>query len=320
MASIINSKALLELNEKLLAKERTSTIYDCSLDNDFFTQKNLFNKKKTMRKMLAEGKYLSSLLLVSCVKIYLFLLCFWSGDYMRFQSENYEAGDAVYVLFLVAVCGPSVGILLSYCMAVSVKNKTKLYSFLLLFFLISLILSIFIQFNITKNQYFFLLIFSSGFLNVSNLPTLTEIHYRPTYHILKKEDYIFSVLTQNSLFISMNFFIGVGKSYNDKLSALKIIVNLTYFSIIFLSLALYKDWNSARKENRLKKVIKKDIKHDIKESKISIEQLRTTVTSNVQIEELKDLDTFENRISIDDSKFTEENNSENEYSLSDIIK
>ena len=90
------------------------------------------------------------------------------------------------------------------------------------------------------------------------------------------------------------------------------ILNCSWILLGFLLFTIIFDFNTAekKKQNRESDDNKK------------IKNFRTTVTSDIQGEEMKDIETRESVISVDDND--EENNinisKENEYSLDDYIK
>ena len=103
---------------------------------------------------------------------------------------------------------------------------------------------------------------------------------------------------------------------NDIMNGIGMILNFSWVLLGVLGFSLIFEFNTASK-----KIKKKEINEDKK-----IKNFRTTITSDIQGEELQDIEKRESIISVDDNDNDNDDdnlnnkNKENEYSLDDYIK
>ena len=89
------------------------------------------------------------------------------------------------------------------------------------------------------------------------------------------------------------------------------IVNMSWILLGVLGFSLLFDFNTAEKKPK---------KRESNEGNKKIKNYRMTITSEIQGEELKDIDLKENIISVDDNDEENNINKEKGYSLDDYIK
>ena len=175
------------------------------------------------------------------------------------------------------------------------------------------VLSIFIQ---TKNlrDYFiiFLLIYIANIFYL--LIGIIILHLKYTQFTFKKEDFIFTVLSKNLLGDIVGNIIYIYFINNDStMNGMGMIINFSWILLgVFGSMLLF-EFNTAENNGNIK---------EINEDK-KIKNYRTTITSDIQGEELKEIEQRESIISVDDNE--DDNNinnfnNENEYNLDDYVK
>jgi hypothetical protein len=139
------------------------------------------------------------------------------------------------------------------------------------------------------------------------------LHLKHTQFTFKKEDFVMVIIGKN-LFgeISGNLIYIYLIKNNDLMNGIGMILNFSWVLLGVLGFSLLFDFNTATK-----KVKKREANEDKK-----IKNFRTTITSDIQGEELKDIEKRESIISVDDNDDDNLNNKnkENEYSLDDYIK
>ena len=134
-----------------------------------------------------------------------------------------------------------------------------------------------------------------------------------TQFTFKKEDFILIIISKNigGEIIGNLIYIFFLKN-NDTMTGMGMIFNCSWILLGFLLFTIVFDFNTAEK-----KIPKRESNDNIK-----LKNYRTTITSDIQGEEMKDIETRESIISVDDND--DDNNininKENEYSLDDYIK
>ena len=135
------------------------------------------------------------------------------------------------------------------------------------------------------------------------------IHLKSTQYTFKKEDFVLMVITKNifgELFGSYIYgFLNDSNSF--AMSGMGLVLNFSWGLLGVFGFTLYLEFNTVEKKINTNKIsIKK-----------KIEKYRTTVTSDIQGEEMKEIDQRESIISVDDND--DNNNKEHEYNLDDYI-
>ena len=139
-------------------------------------------------------------------------------------------------------------------------------------------------------------------------PEMIIFHLKNTQYTFKKEDFVLLVFTKN-------IFGELAGSYIYDMGGMSMVLNFSWVLSLALCFILYFEFTTVEKKiNTNKKV------NDNKNKKI--EKYRTTVTSDIQGEELQEIDNRESIISVDDTDDNNDKNAnkEHEYNLDDYIK
>ena len=139
------------------------------------------------------------------------------------------------------------------------------------------------------------------------------IHLKYTQYIFKKEDFILLIITKNVFgeFFGSVIYGWLNNNNSYAMNAMGMVLNFSWGLLGAFGFTLYLEFNTIEKKLNSNKVENK-----------KIEKFRTTVTSDIQGEELREIDNRDSIISVDD---TEDNtninkNKENQYNLDDYIK
>ena len=140
------------------------------------------------------------------------------------------------------------------------------------------------------------------------------LHLKYTQFTFKKEDFILLVISKNLFgeFFGSCMYGWLNDKNSYAMSGMGLVLNFSWGLLGTLSLLLYFEFISVEKKIKTKNVT---------ENK-KIEHFRTTVTSDIQGEEMKEIDNRESIISVDDADDNNDknNNNEHEYNLDDYIK
>ena len=174
------------------------------------------------------------------------------------------------------------------------------------------IISIFIQVKSLHEYYNILFLFYTTILFYI-FPGMILIHLKSTQYTFKKEDFVLLIITKNLFgeFFGSAIYGYLNDSNSFAMSAMGMVLNFSWGLLGVFGFTLYLEFNTVEK-----KVVKN--KMSIKNK---IENYRTTVTSDIQGEEMKEIDQRESIISVDDNDDNNiNNNKEHEYNLDDYIK
>jgi hypothetical protein len=138
------------------------------------------------------------------------------------------------------------------------------------------------------------------------------IHLKSTQYTFKKEDFVLMVITKNifgELFGSYIYGY-LNDSNSFAMSGMGLVLNFSWGLLGVFGFTLYLEFNTVEKKINTNKISVKK----------KIEKYRTTVTSDIQGEEMKEIDQRESIISVDDNDENNiNNNKEHEYNLDDYI-
>jgi hypothetical protein len=139
------------------------------------------------------------------------------------------------------------------------------------------------------------------------------IHLKSTQYTFKKEDFILLIITKNLFgeFFGSSIYGYLNDRNSFAMSAMGMVLNFSWGLLGVFGFTLYLEFNTVEKKVITKKMSIKN----------KIENYRTTVTSDIQGEEMKEIDQRESIISVDDNDDNNiRNNKEHEYNLDDYIK
>ena len=312
--SIFNMDTLKQIQNKIEKLENKHNLYDLSLEEKLKqTSVSEFNYYIELKTMINNKIYLFSLISLSILFLIYQTILFWSNNFIINFLSIKEPDKILYNYICICLFGPSLGIALNRAVQFTLINQKKGYNLIsMLICSFSLcIVSIFLQ---TKSLSEFILIFL--IIHISFifylLPGVIVLHLKYTQFTFKKEDFVIIILAKNFLgeIIGNLIYIYFIKN-DDTMSGMGMIFNCSWILLGILGFTLLFDFNTAEK-----KEIKREINNDKK-----LKNYRTTITSDIQGEELQDIEKRESIISVDDNDENYvNNNKENEYRLDDYIK
>ena len=293
--SLLNINTLLEIKKKIEQQENKYNLYDLSLEE----------KLKT---------YLFSIISLGIFSLIYTTISFWFYNFLITQLLINEPNKMLLSYSIISFFGPLLGIVINRAVEATTNVKKKEVNlFTMLINCIALcIISIFIQVKSLYEYYNILFLFYITILFYI-FPGMILIHLKSTQYTFKKEDFILLIITKN---LFGEFFGSAIYGYlNDRnsfaMSAMGMVLNFSWGLLGVFGFTLYLEFNTVEKKVITKKMSIKN----------KIENYRTTVTSDIQGEEMKEIDQRESIISVDDNDDNNiSNNKEHEYNLDDYIK
>ena len=316
--SLFNMNTLKEIKQKMEILENKYIIYNLSLEEKLKTiSVSEFNYFAELKSMLYSKKYFFSIISLSILSLIYSTILFWFNNYIINYLLIKKPGKILLNYSTISLFGPLLGIFINRIVELSnniSKKETKLLT--LLINGISLcIISLFIQGKSLVEYSNVLFLFYITILFYL-FPDMLIIHLKATQYTFKKEDFIILIIGKNlfgELFGSMIYgWLNDNNSY--AINAMGLVLNFSWGLLGVFAFCLYLEFNTVEK--------KIDKGKKIENKKEKIEKFRTTVTSDIQGEELKDIDNRESIISVDD---TDDNtnmnkNKEHVYTLDDYIQ
>lgn len=313
--SIFNVDTLKQIQNKLEKIENKYNLYNLSLEEKLKkTSVSEFDYYSELKSMVLHKIYLFSLISLSIIFLIYYTILFWSNNFIINHLSIKESKKIFINYICISLFGPSLGIALNRAVQLTLTNHKK-GSNLLSMFVASFslcIASILIQ---TKPLFeyiiFFIIIYICYIFYL--LPGVIVLHLKYTQFIFKKEDFIIIIIAKNILgeIVGSLIYIYFLKN-DDTMNGMGMIINFSWILLGILGFTLLLEFNTA--EIKIQK-----IEND---NEIKLKNYRTTITSEIQGEELKDIDKRESIISVDESD--DENiislNKENEYSLDNYLK
>ena len=313
--SIINLDTLNQIKDKIEKMENKYNLYDLSLEEKLKQiSVSEFNYYSELKSMIFNKLYLFTLMSLSILFLIYYTILFWSNNFII----NYLSVKEPKKIFINYICicffGPSLGIAVNRAVNFTLSNYKREYNLLTILIcnFVLCVYSILIQ---TKTLSEFIIIFFIIYICfIFNLiPSVLVLHLKHTQFTFKKEDFVMIIIGKNLFgeILGNLIYIYLIKN-NDIMNGIGMILNFSWVLLGVLGFSLLFDFNTATK-----KVKKREANDDKK-----IKNFRTTITSDIQGEELKDIEKRESIISVDDNDDDNLNNKnkENEYSLDDYIK
>ena len=313
--SLFNINTLMEIKKKIEQQENKYNLYDLSLEEKLKTMSvNEFNFFLELKNMFTDKKYLFSIISLGIFSLIYTTISFWFYNFLITQLLINEPNKMLLSYSIISFFGPLLGIVINRAVEATTNVRKKEVNILtMLINCIALcIISIFIQVKSLHEYYNILFLFYITILFYI-FPGMILIHLKSTQYTFKKEDFVMLIITKN---LFGEFFGSAIYGYlNDRnsfaMSAMGMVLNFSWGLLGVFGFTLYLEFNTVEK-----KVIKN--KMSIKDK---IENYRTTVTSDIQGEEMKEIDQRESIISVDDNEDNNVNsNKEHEYNLDDYIK
>jgi len=313
--SILNIDALNKIKNKLEKLENKYNLYDLSLEEKLKQiSVSEFDYFSELKLMLSNRIYLFSLISLSLLFLIYYTILFWSNDFIINYLEIKQPNSKLINYISISFFAPSLGIALNRAILFTVIKYKKGYNLLsLLIASFSLcVVTILIQ---TESLFefilFFFIIYTSYIFYL--LPSVIMLHLKYTQFTFKKEDFIFIILSKNLCGeIIGNLIYIFFSNDNDTMSGMGMIINMSWILLGVLGFTLLFEFNTAEKKHK---------KRESDDGDKKIKNFRMTITSEIQGEELKDIDLKENIISVDDNDDVENNiNKEKGFSLDDYIK
>ena len=313
--SLFNMNTLKEIKKKMEILENKYIIYDLSLEEKLKTiSVSEFNYYLELKNMIITKKYLFSIVSLGLFSLIYTTILFWFNNYIVNYLLLKEPNKMLLNYSTISFFGPTIGICINRLVEVT-KNISKKEAKLLTLLINSIalcIISIFIQEkNLVEYSNIFFLFYITILFYL--FPDMLIIHLKCTQYTFKKEDFILLIMAKNifgELFGSVIYgWLNDNNSY--AMNAMGLVLNFSWGLMGVLAFTLYLEFNT----------VEKKINTDIKKENKKIENYRTTVTSDIQGEELKEIDNRESIISVDDNDDNNDtnNNKEYEYNLDDYI-
>ena len=315
--SILNLDTLNKIKNKLEKLENKYNLYDLSLEEKLKKiSVSEFDYFSELKSMISNRIYLFSLISLSLLFLIYYTILFWSNDFIINYLQIKEPNSKLINYISISFFAPSLGIALNRAVQFTVIKYKKGYNLLsMLIGSFSLcVVTILIQ---TEALFEFILFFFIIYISYIFylLPSVIMLHLKYTQFTFKKEDFIFIILSKNLCGeIIGNLIYIFFSNDNDTMSGMGMIINMSWILLGVLGFTLVFEFNTAEKKP------KKRESNDDGDRKIK--NYRMTITSELQGEELKDIDLKENIINVDDNDNDDENNINKEkgYSLDDYIK
>ena len=264
--------------------------------------------------MITHKIYLFSLISLSILFLIYYTILFWSNNFIINYLTIKEKNSILINYLSICLFGPSLGIALNRAVLFTIikyKKGYNLISMLIAAFLLC-VLSILIQSQFLFDYILFFFIIYIIYIFYL-IPSVIILHLKYTQFTFKKEDFVIVNIAKNLCgeVVGNLIYIYFLKN-NDTLSGMGMIVNLSWILLGVLGFTLLFEFNTAEK----------NIKKRESDSNKKIKNYRMTITSELQGEEMKDIETRESIISVDDNDNENSNNinKENEFSLEDYIK
>lgn len=312
--SILNLDTLNKIKNKLEKLENKYNLYDLSLEEKLKQiSVSEFDYFSELKMMISNRIYSFSLISLSILFLIYYTILFWYNDFIINYLEIKEQNSKLINYISISFFGPCLGIALNRAVQFTVIKYKKGYNLLsMLIASFSLcVLSILIQ---TQALFEFILFFFIIYISYIFylLPSVIVLHLKYTQFTFKKEDFVFIILSKNLCGELIGNLIYIFFSNdNDTLGGMGMIVNMSWILLGVLGFSLLFDFNTAEKKPK---------KRESNEGNKKIKNYRMTITSEIQGEELKDIDLKENIISVDDNDEENNINKEKGYSLDDYIK
>jgi len=317
--SIINLDTLNQIKNKIEKMENKYNLYDLSLEEKLKQiSVSEFNYYSELKTMIFNKLYLFTLMSLSILFLIYYTLLFWSNNFI-INYLSIKEPKKVFINYLcICLFGPSLGIAVNRAINFTLSNYKREYNLLTILVcnFTLCIYSILIQ---SKSLIEFIIMFFIIFICLifNLIPNVLVIHLKHTQFTFKKEDFVMIILAKNLFgeIVGNLIYIYLIKN-NDIMNGIGMILNFSWVLLGVLGFTLIFEFNTASK-----KVKKKEINEDKK-----IKNFRTTITSDIQGEELQDIEKRESIISVDDNDNDNDDenlnnkNKENEYSLDDYIK
>ena len=315
--SILNLDTLNKIKNKLEKLENKYNLYDLSLEEKLKQiSVSEFDYFSELKSMISNRIYLFSLISLSLLFLIYYTILFWSNDFIINYLQIKEPNSKLINYISISFFAPTLGIALNRAVQFTVIKYKKGYNLLsMLIGSFSLcVVTILIQ---TEALFEFILFFFIIYISYIFylLPSVIMLHLKYTQFTFKKEDFIFIILSKNLCGeIIGNLIYIFFSNDNDTMSGMGMIINMSWILLGVLGFTLVFEFNTAEKKP------KKRESNDDGDRKIK--NYRMTITSELQGEELKDIDLKENIINVDDNDNDDENNINKEkgYSLDDYIK
>ena len=313
--SILNLDTLNKIKNKLEKLENKYNLYDLSLEEKLKQiSVSEFDYFSELKKMISSKIYSFSLISLSILFLIYYTILFWYNDFIIINYLEIKEPNSKLINYIsISFFGPCLGIALNRAVQFTVIKYKKGYNLLsMLIASFSLcVLSILIQ---TQALFEFILFFFIIYISYIFylLPSVIVLHLKYTQFTFKKEDFVFIILSKNLCGELIGNLIYIFFSNdNDTLGGMGMIVNMSWILLGVLGFSLLFDFNTAEKKPK---------KRESNEGNKKIKNYRMTITSEIQGEELKDIDLKENIISVDDNDEENNINKEKGYSLDDYIK
>ena len=313
--SLFNLNTLMEIKKKIEQQENKYNLYDLSLEEKLKTMSvSEFNYFFELKNMISDKKYLFSMISLGIFSLIYSTILFWFYNYLINQLLINEPNKMLLSYSIISFFGPLLGIAINRAVEATTNVKKKeINIFTMLINCIALcIISIFIQ---VKNLYEYYNIIFLFYITILFyiFPGMILIHLKSTQYTFKKEDFVLLIITKN-LFgeIFGSYIYGyLNDSNSFAMNNMGMVLNFSWGLLGMFGFTLYLEFNTVEKKiNTSKNSIKN-----------KVEKYRTTVTSDIQGEEMKEIDQRESIISVDDNDDNNiNNNKEHEYNLNDYIK
>ena len=313
--SIFNIDTLNQIKDQLEKLENKYNLYDLSLEEKLKQiSVSEFDYYSELKIMITNKIYFFSLMSLSILFLIYYTILFWFNNFIVNYLTIKEPNSILINYISICLFSPSLGIALNRAVQFTIIKYKKAYNLLsiLISTFLLCIISILIQTKLLFEYIlFFFVIFAANIFYL--IPSVIILHLKYTQFTFKKEDFVIIVIAKNLCGeIIGNFIYILFLKNNDTLSGMGMIVNLSWIFLGILGFTLLFEFNIAeKKETKRESEINKNIKN-----------YRTTITSDIQGEEMKDIDTRESIISVDDNEDENRTNvhKENESSLEDYIK
>ena len=313
--SLFNMNILLEIKKKIEILENRYILYDLSLKEKLKTiPVGEFNYFLELKNMILNKKYLFSLVSLSIFSLIYSTILFWFNNYIINYLLIKEPKKMLLNYSTIVFFGPLLGIVINRVVETTSNLEKKEAKILILLInnIALCIIAIFIQEKslIEYSNILFLFYITVLFYLFFDM---FIIHLKYTQYIFKKEDFILLIITKNVFgeFFGSVIYGWLNNNNSYAMNAMGMVLNFSWGLLGAFGFTLYLEFNTIEKKLNSNKVENK-----------KIEKFRTTVTSDIQGEELREIDNRESIISVDD---TEDNtninkNKENQYNLDDYIK
>ena len=314
--SIFNIDTLKAIQNKIEKLENKYNLYDLSLEEKLKQiSVSEFNYYEELKTMISYKIYLFSLFSLSILFLIYSTILFWSNHFIINFLSIKEPNKILFNYLCICLFGPSLGIIINIAVKFTLSNYKRGYKLLIILictFAICLV-SIFIQ---SKDLFDYIIIFFILYTCYIFylLPNIIDLHLKYTQFTFKKEDFVIIIFSKNffgDIFGSLIYIYFIKNE--ETMNGMGMILNFSWILLFVLFFTLLFEFNTADK-----KINKNEINADKK-----IKNYRMTVTSDIQGEELIDIDKRESIISVDDNDDDNNNtdsNKNNEFSLDYYIK